>query len=194
MEPEIRVKKMSLPARPKSSEEFVAPQPGGRRASVDVRPNQLPLDKLPGFKPSIIREQLAKPPVTREQLATIPASSGEYTEDKDIEQRGSQLPPGATPIVLRLRNEKRELNIIRFLFIEGEDTVEAVSQELVEVGLVNRKDGVVISNNLRKILEDKPNRKHRVFYLYSGSQEVPCDTKLIGFAKLSLADPGVGFT
>ncbi|ESO08243.1 hypothetical protein HELRODRAFT_110447 [Helobdella robusta] len=93
-------------------------------------------------------------------------------------------------LVLRLRNENKELNDIKFEFTAGEDTAQSVAREMVEAGLVDGKDLIVVAANLQKIL-DNPEMRGIVFALnYTCSaHEVPDDKALIGFAQLSIVDP-----
>lgn len=91
-------------------------------------------------------------------------------------------------LVLRLRNDQRELHDIKFDFTVGKDTTESVSRELVEAGLVDGKDLVIMAANLDKIIEKR--EKQQIFRLNSGCgpNEAPCDKSLLGFAQLTLLD------
>ncbi|KAG7212486.1 hypothetical protein KM043_012799 [Ampulex compressa] len=93
-------------------------------------------------------------------------------------------------LVLRLRNQKRELNDIRFEFAVGVDSAEGIAAELVGAGLVDGKDIVVIAANLQKLIDSAGQLRTVTFSLNSGyaANEVPDDKALIGFAQISITD------
>lgn len=109
-------------------------------------------------------------------------------KEKAAKTPAQPVEPKELHLVLRLRNEQRELHDIKFEFTVGKDTSHSVSQELVEAGLVNGQDLIVMAANLDKILEKK--EKQIVFRLNSGCgpNEAPCDKSLLGFAQLTLVD------
>ncbi|KAK4316907.1 hypothetical protein Pmani_011980 [Petrolisthes manimaculis] len=93
-------------------------------------------------------------------------------------------------LVLRVRNQKRELNDIRFEFLVGRDTSEGVASELVAAGLVDGRDLVVIAANLDKITQHPDLGQNLTFRLNSEMEgtDTPDDKALVGFAQLTIAD------
>ncbi|XP_075211780.1 oxidative stress responsive kinase frayed isoform X3 [Lycorma delicatula] len=87
-------------------------------------------------------------------------------------------------------NSKRELNDIRFEFAVGKDSAEGIAAELVGAGLVDGRDIIVIAANLQKLIDSQGQMRTVTFPLNSGygSNEVPDDKALIGFAQISITD------
>lgn len=56
-------------------------------------------------------------------------------------------------LVLRMRDEKRELQDIKFDFLP-KDTVDEISHELVNAKLIDAIDMIAVSSNLSKLLEN----------------------------------------
>lgn len=93
-------------------------------------------------------------------------------------------------LVLRMRNNKRELHDIRFEFAVGKDSSEGIASELVEAGLVDNRDTVVMAANLQKLIDNRHQIKTVTFQLNSGYNpgEVPDEKSLIGYAQISITD------
>jgi len=98
-----------------------------------------------------------------------------------------EVPP--INLVLRIRNNRKELNDIRFEFCPTRDSSDGIATELVGAGLVDGRDMVVVSSNLQSIIDNPSLDKSLTFPLNSMEPtDVPDKTSLIGFATLSLTD------
>lgn len=95
--------------------------------------------------------------------------------------------------MLRVRNNQRELNDIKFDYTPQTDTVDGIAHELVTAELIDGHDLVVVAANLQKLIELSKihsDRKTIIFALNSGvpPNEVPDERSLTGFAQLSLVE------
>uniref|UniRef100_A0A8R1DXB7 non-specific serine/threonine protein kinase n=1 Tax=Caenorhabditis japonica TaxID=281687 RepID=A0A8R1DXB7_CAEJA len=74
-------------------------------------------------------------------------------------------------MVLRVRNQQRELNDIKFDYTKSADTVEGIAHELVTAELIDCHDLVIVAANLQKLIdfaEQKSDRRSITFALNSG--------------------------
>ncbi|KAK6757639.1 hypothetical protein RB195_015449 [Necator americanus] len=80
--------------------------------------------------------------------------------------------PGETlNLVLRVRNQQRELNDIKFDYTRSADTVEGIAHELVTAELIDCHDLVIVAANLQKLIdlaEQKSDKRSVTFALNSG--------------------------
>ncbi|CAD5229972.1 unnamed protein product [Bursaphelenchus xylophilus] len=105
----------------------------------------------------------------------------------------AQTAPQTLNLVLRVRNQQRELNDIKFDYTPQTDTVDGIAHELVTAELIDGHDLVVVAANLQKLIDlaqKKSDKKSITFALNSGlaPNEAPDERTLTGFAQLSLID------
>ncbi|XP_018023064.1 serine/threonine-protein kinase OSR1 isoform X2 [Hyalella azteca] len=140
--------------------------------------------------------------VAADQLAALHLQSGISAQGgpPSLGAHGeAYMAPAANPgggggepveLVLRVRNQRRELNDIRFEYCVGRDTSTGVASELVAAGLVDGRDLVCIAASLERIMEKPSVGTSETFALSSGCPptEVPDEYSLIGFAQLTITD------
>ncbi|EPB66645.1 kinase domain protein [Ancylostoma ceylanicum] len=137
-------------------------------------------DSPPGSESSD-EEEVAKPPAV---------ANAENTPAAGVETGA----PGETlNLVLRVRNQQRELNDIKFDYTRTADTVEGIAHELVTAELIDCHDLVIVAANLQKLIdlaEQKSDKRSVTFALNSGvaPNEIPDERTLTGFAQISLID------
>ncbi|CAD6186658.1 unnamed protein product [Caenorhabditis auriculariae] len=114
--------------------------------------------------------------------------------DADSSGNDSGINQGETlNLVLRVRNQQRELNDIKFDYTKSADTVDGIAHELVTAELIDCHDLVIVAANLQKLIafaEAKSDKRSITFALNSGvaPNEIPDERTLTGFAQISLLD------
>ncbi|CEF68864.1 Frayed [Strongyloides ratti] len=120
-------------------------------------------------------------------------AKGNQSENKDEDEYEGESDENTINLVLRIRNQQRELNDIKFDYTPNVDTVEGISHELVGAELINGQDMVIIAANLQKLIDSTlagEDRRQVTFALNSGvsANEIPDEKSLTGFAQISLVD------
>ncbi|CAJ0588704.1 unnamed protein product [Cylicocyclus nassatus] len=133
-------------------------------------------DSPPGSESSDEEEQAKPAPAANAGAGVEPSAPGETLN-----------------LVLRVRNQQRELNDIKFDYTRTADTVEGIAHELVTAELIDCHDLVIVAANLQKLIdlaEKKSERRSVTFALNSGvaPNEIPDERTLTGFAQISLID------
>jgi len=119
--------------------------------------------------------------------ATITSSTTTNIKMPEAEQTSESTSTTPIHLVLRMRDEKRELQDIKFDFLPNKDTVDEISHELVNAKLIDAIDMIAVSANLNKLLQNH-SLSPITFSLKSGvsQNEMPDEKTLIGFAQLSI--------
>lgn len=123
-----------------------------------------------------------------ELTVSAPAATAAGGADAALSGGPDDLPP--VNLVLRMRNQNRELHDIRFEFAVGKDSSEGIASELVEAGLVDSRDTVVMAANLQRLIDTRAQQRAVTFELCSGFApgEVADERTLVGFAQISITD------
>lgn len=128
--------------------------------------------------------------------STAPSNvTAENAKADDLEQQLAQMNCGLDQpinLVLRIRNQKKELNDIRFEFTVNKgwfvlvpcsiclickhvcfrtlpDTADGIANELITAGLVDGKDFTPMAQNLQRLIQERAKIKNVVFQLVSAS-------------------------
>ncbi|CAD7083812.1 unnamed protein product [Hermetia illucens] len=152
--------------------------------SSDSESEDRPMNRLEAADSSDSDREEPSEPSERTVTCTTEPTATEVSNSTTAED----YPP--VNLVLRMRNNKRELHDIRFEFAVGKDSSEGIASELVEAGLVDNRDTVVMAANLQKLIDNRHQIKTVTFQLNSGYNpgEVPDEKSLIGYAQISITD------
>ncbi|XP_063395539.1 STE20/SPS1-related proline-alanine-rich protein kinase-like [Cydia fagiglandana] len=105
----------------------------------------------------------------------------------------SEEPP-LINLVLRMRNDRNELNDIRFEFAPGKDSADGIATELVGAGLVEQRDAGAVAVHLQRLVDNwlSPGEagpiRTATFRLDAAPIEPPDEKGLIGYAQISIVD------
>jgi serine/threonine-protein kinase OSR1/STK39 len=133
----------------------------------------------------------------KDQLINSLQAEKNQTNKKDCTDAAAAAASSTTTpsihLVLRMRDEKKELQDIKFDYLPNKDTVDEISHELVNAKLIDAIDMVAVSANLNKLLENS-SLTPITFSLKSGvnPNELPDEKTLIGYAQLSISNASSG--
>jgi serine/threonine-protein kinase OSR1/STK39 len=88
---------------------------------------------------------------------------------------------------LRKRTEQNQLKDIKFDFVPGKDSADAISNDLIAAGLLEMKNVVVVAANIMKLVEN-PSQKKLVFPLGNVPSSQVDEKKLVGYAQLNIME------
>ncbi|XP_022121513.2 serine/threonine-protein kinase OSR1-like [Pieris rapae] len=112
-------------------------------------------------------------------------SSSSDEDEAEEEQNATSSSRKIYNLVLRLRNDRLELNEIKFAFITGKDTSRGIATELVEADLLSPIDWAPIAKNLAQLLL-LPESESITFNLISTPTNQMDKEKLIGYAQICI--------
>ena len=96
--------------------------------------------------------------------------------------------PRKFELCLRMRNDAKELNDIKFPFNSAEDSADSVAQEMVTAGLIDGNNKILLAHNIVKIIEGHSKSVIFKLNLPPESREVANPETFCGYAKLSLVE------
>ena len=96
--------------------------------------------------------------------------------------------PRKFELCLRMRNDAKELNDIKFPFNSAEDSADSVAQEMVTAGLIDGNNKILLAHNIVKIIEGHVKQVMFKLNLPPESREIANPETFCGYAKLSLVE------